>query len=44
MEVPKEQLKIKPHFYFTEKYLKKLNEPSSVIEPLTALCGGCNIN
>lgn len=37
----KDIIKIKPHSHYTERFLKKLMEPISVVEPLTSLCGGC---
>lgn len=26
---------------YSEKYLKNLNDPNCLIEPLNSLCGGC---
>jgi hypothetical protein len=37
----KEVIKIKPMGYFMDRFFKKLNEPQSVVAPLTSLCGGC---
>ena len=34
-------LKTKQINYFSDRFFKKLNEPQSVVEPLTSLCGGC---
>lgn len=37
----KEVIKIKTMNYFLDRFYKRLNEPQSVVTPLTSLCGGC---
>lgn len=37
----KDIIKIRPHNHYNDRFLRKLVEPISVVEPMTSLCGGC---